>query len=409
MARDIYNMKLRLEEIRRRIFASKKITDHNKAIIQRFYVDIASDLSISRVVFYMNRMWNIARWVKDSKLDEMSESDIKELVAEISYMDYKPRTKLDHNQTLKKLFASLDGEKNNRAASIRTNMRRHELESPGELLDKDDIKALIKAALNPRDKALISVLYESGMRVTELAVRKIKEVMFDEHGAIMDVASGKTGPRPVRLVASTPHLANWLEHHPLKGDPEAALWVSIGPRNQGQPLKYSAIRMMIIKVAKRAGVTKKVNPQHFRRSRATHLSESITVPQLENYLGWVRGSRMPLHYIFLSGRDTDPAILKMYGKLPEGEQAEDPMKPQTCFFCEKENSSELDYCMNCRRPLNMRTLLDEQEKEKTLVNAISPEMIEEMIEQKVREIMEKSNEIWKAKPQVIPASTSGKT
>ncbi len=184
---------------------------------------------------------------------------------EISQMDYKTRTKLDHNQTIKKFFETLDGKKHNRAAEIRTNLRRHEMESPGELLDKDDIKALIRAALNPRDKALISVLYESGMRITELSVRMIKEVVFDEHGAVIDVGSGKTGPRPARLVASAPHLSNWLEHHPHKDDPEAPLWVSLGPRNYGAPVKYEAIRMMIIKVAKRAGVTKKVNPQHFRR------------------------------------------------------------------------------------------------------------------------------------------------
>ncbi len=83
--------------------------------------------------------------------------------------------------------------------------------------------------------------------------------------------------------------------------------------------------------------------------------------------------------------------------------------PQTCFFYEKENSSELDYCMNCHRPLNMRTLLDEQEKEKTLVNTISPETIEAMIEQKVREILEKNDEIWKGKSQAIPASSDSKT
>ncbi len=118
---------------------------------------------------------------------------------------------------------------------------------------------------------------------------------------------------------------------------------------------------------------------------------------------------MPLHYIFLSGRDTDPAILRMYGKLPNDQQDEDPLKPQTCFFCEKENSSELDYCLNCHRPLNMRTLLDEQEKEKSLVNSLNPEMIEEMIEQKVREILEKNDEIWKGNSQATPVSSDSPT
>ncbi len=406
MARDIYNMKLRLEEIRRRIFASKKITDHNKELIQKFYVDLASDLSISRVVFYLNRMWNIARWVGEKKLDELTETDIKELVIEISQMDYKTRTKLDHNQTIKKFFQILDGD-GHRVRNIRTNLRRNEMEAPGQVLNKDDIKALVKAAMNPRDKALISMIFEGGLRIGEIATLKISHLEFDNYGAIAHV-DGKTGPRPVRLVASVPHLSNWIEHHPDGDDPEAYLWVGIGTRSKGCPLSYNSIYMMLRKVAKRAGITKKVNPQHFRRSRSTDLSPDLTASQMENYMGWVRGSRMPPHYIFLSGRDTDPAILKLYGILPKDKQGDNPLKPQTCFFCKHENSSELEHCINCHRPLNMRALLEEQTKEKALANMVTPDMIEAMIEDKVLKIFERYG-IWKEKPEAIRASTDSKT
>jgi len=42
---------------------SKRISDANKALILKFRDgSFAEGLSTARVLFYMNRLWNIARW-----------------------------------------------------------------------------------------------------------------------------------------------------------------------------------------------------------------------------------------------------------------------------------------------------------------------------------------------------------
>lgn len=43
------------------------------------------------------------------------------------------------------------------------------------------------AAENPRDKALISVLYESGCRIGEILSLKIRNVEFDNNGSVVIV------------------------------------------------------------------------------------------------------------------------------------------------------------------------------------------------------------------------------
>ena len=60
---------------------------------------------------------------------------------------------------------------------------------------------------------------------------------FDNYGAFINV-DGKTGSRPIRLVKSVPNLANWLDNHPQKEDPEAPLWIILEKPKFGLPMNY---------------------------------------------------------------------------------------------------------------------------------------------------------------------------
>ena len=68
---------------------------------------------------------------------------------------------------------------------------------PEELLTEEEIQKMISSCANLRDRALVSVLYESGCRIGEIGNLRIKDVLFDEYGAKIDVL-GKTGARRVR-------------------------------------------------------------------------------------------------------------------------------------------------------------------------------------------------------------------
>jgi integrase/recombinase XerD len=59
-----------------------------------------------------------------------------------------------------------------------------------ELLTEEAVKGLAEAAGNPRDRALVLVLYESGCRAGEILSLSIKNVQFDEYGAQL-IVSGK--------------------------------------------------------------------------------------------------------------------------------------------------------------------------------------------------------------------------
>jgi len=201
-------------------------------------------------------------------------------------------------------------------------------------------------------------LYEGGFRIGELGGLRKKDISFDKYGAIA-LVTGKTGPRRVRLIWSMPYVAQWLEAHPKQEDRNAPLWTKL----DGTPgaLDYAAMRMQLQKIAKRAGIEKKVNPHNFRHSRSTHLASKLTESQMEEYLGWVQGSKMPSVYVHMSGRDLDRDLLKMYG-LETEEEKEEELKTLQCPHCRTLNTTGARICMNCRKPLTVEEAMAREEE-----------------------------------------------
>ncbi len=270
---------------------------HNKAIIARFgeFCHL-QNFSKPRIIkyYYCFKYW--AEFIgKD--FDQAAKKDIERTVALINTREnWSCSTKHDLKVMLKRFYKWLYGnneEYPEEVKWIKSRIKRTDKKLPndGELLTEQDILKAIDHALNIRDKALISALYESGCRVGELASLRIKDVSFDKFGTVLSI-TGKTGPRQVRVVSSTPHLATWINNHPLKNDREAAVWVCIGSKCMNQKMDYETIRMMIHKVFRRAGIQKRHNPHTFRHSRATFLANHLTEFQMNQYFGWVQGSDM---------------------------------------------------------------------------------------------------------------------
>lgn len=127
---------------------------------------------------------------------------------------------------------------------------------PEEILTEEEIKKIAEAAYFKRDKAFVLALYESGARIGEFLPLKLKQVSFDEYGAILHVR-GKTGSRRIRLIASAPALQEWIEEHPSKEDPEAYLWCKVptpnNPKWKNEALSYNYICRVIRGLQRKLG------------------------------------------------------------------------------------------------------------------------------------------------------------
>jgi integrase len=294
-------------------------------------------------------------------MDNAERKDIERVVRKIEQRGLSEWTKQGYRVTLKKFYKWLKGSEGypDEVRWVRTTMRKGRGSlMPEELLSEKDIKKMIEAAENSRDRAFISALYESGCRIGEIATIQIKHVNFDKYGAIV-VVDGKTGRRRLRLITSTPYLAAWLNNHPMKDNPSAPLWISIGTSHRNTPLNYTSINALLRKLGKKAGVKKRVNPHAFRHSRATHLATHLTEAQMKEYFGWTQGSDMASVYVHLSGRDVDKALLQIYGIEKEKENKEESeLKPKKCSRCNESNSATGKFCVRCGMPLSMESAIE---------------------------------------------------
>jgi integrase/recombinase XerD len=389
---DIHNAKRNLKRILVRV-QNSQISDKNKNLIESFYNDcVLSGLSVCRILFYIYKIFRIIHLL-DKDLSEATKEDIKETVRKIELNEnYTEWTKNGYKVTLRKFFKWLDGgqeEYPEKVRWIKTGVKKDRTKIIN-VLSEDDVKKLIDCVNSTRDKALISVLYESGCRIGEILNVKFGEIKFDDYGAIM-LVNGKTGPRRVRLVSSVPRLSIWIDHHPIK-QADSPLWINIGTTNHHKVLMYSNVCKLLKDAAHRIGLTKPVNPHAFRHSRATHLASKLTEAQMCEYFGWIQGSDMPFTYVHLSGRDIDNAILKLHGKIPK-ENAVEEFRPKRCPRCLRENPSDSHFCTTCHLPLDEKTAIEiEQKKKEFLLTTITNEIVEKMVEQKVRQILAERNQ-----------------
>ncbi|MCW4008938.1 MAG: site-specific integrase, partial [Candidatus Bathyarchaeota archaeon] len=250
--------------------------------------------------------------------------------------------------------------------------------TPELLLTQKDFEALVQAADNPRDKAMLYTLFEGALRPGELLSMRISSVKFKqaetariENGAVINEkvnycvisVNGKTGLKVLPLVASYQPLLTWLETHPYRMDPDAPLWCPINTNRKNKVLCYAQFRKIIRRIAQRAGIHKDIWPYLFRHSTLTQLAKTFTEAKLERYAGWVHGSKMAARYVHFSARDLEDAVLELYGKKPVGE-ASGVVSMVKCSRCGRESPAGMVYCGFCGLALDRQFALDlEKQKE----------------------------------------------
>jgi len=266
--------------------------------------------------------------------------------------------------------------------NISTTVKKYELpvKSPNDILTQDEILAMIDAAENPRDKALIALLYDSGARPSEILNLKLKDIKLNKtHGEIF--VNGKTGMRRIPIVFSVPYLIKWLNAHPAKNDPEAKLFPKLKHGRGGENFTSDGLDGLVKRLARKAGIRKRVTPYLFRHSRLTELANILRDSQLKALAGWTAGSRMAEYYIRLAGLDLDSPILDYYG-IKREEKLEAKLKPRICPRCEHVNTPNAIYCEKCGFALDEKIIVEKLSHEELDVKKI------EKLEDEVKELRE---------------------
>ena len=204
--------------------------------------------TIAKNVYCMEKFINAI----DPKVNlvKAERQDIERAVAKIVSSDLSEETKRAIRVVIKSFYKHFIGEDlyyPKQIAWIKTTVNKNRKFLPEDILNEEDIAKLLDAAPNPRDRAVIALLFDSGMRAGELISLRRKDVELEGKTGHVTVM-GKTGARRIPILFSVPFIGQWLDmKKELSGS--APLWVSIGSwSNKNQAMDYSGLRMMLKKL-----------------------------------------------------------------------------------------------------------------------------------------------------------------
>lgn len=352
----IISYKEKKEEVHNRrvqsILTNKELTSGQRKVMEEYYKWLISFFtSIDTRRGYLQCVKTLALRAK-KEFKELTKEDMQNyfIDSEKKY-NLDERTIWDNKRSLRTFFRWLYNTKEDEYPEVVSwiSLKKNgKTRLPEDVLTIEEIKEMIRVADNVRDKALLFTLYETGVRRGEFLKLQLKHVQFDKYGAVIYIPQGKTDSRRLRLIDCVPDLKNWYELHPLREDPEAALWIDLGSW-MGNALGEDGLKRIIKRYARVLNIpSNKAYTHSFRHARATEMArQGFNESELRIMFGWSKTSDMPSVYIHLAGSDVEEKILRKKGLLKdENELKEDMFKPKICPACKKVNSATVKFCSN---------------------------------------------------------------
>lgn len=141
-------------------------------------------------------------------------------------------------------------------------------------LTEDEVEALLKQPdeaqmLGLRDRAMLEMLYATGLRVSELVNIKVAEVSLSE-GVVRATGKGSK----TRLVPLGEEALDWITRYLKESRPQilgGQLSESLFVTQRGAAMTRQAFWYLITRHARLAGISKHISPHVLRHAFATHL------------------------------------------------------------------------------------------------------------------------------------------
>jgi integrase/recombinase XerD len=141
-----------------------------------------------------------------------------------------------------------------------------------------------KTPLGLRDRALIEVLYATGLRATEAVALRVQDIDFERHTLRCLGKGSKERIIPLHNVALETVRTYLEEGRPflLRSNDEPTLFLNHG----GQPLTRQGLWFIVQQHAKEIDLEDKVTPHTLRHTFATHLLDGgAELRELQQFLG----------------------------------------------------------------------------------------------------------------------------
>jgi integrase/recombinase XerD len=209
--------------------------------------------------------WRDFRMFCTAPLDRVTLGDLQAWADQLARGGLSPASQALRLTALKSLFSfghTLGVLPVNAGAALRVPARRSRLAE--RILPEADVHKLLALETNPRNHALLRLLYASGLRVSEATALRWRDLQAVGDAGQVTVWGKGSKERTVRLPAGV-----WAELQQLRGDAgdDAPVFRS---RKKGGHLSSVQVEAIVKTAAQRAGITGNVSPHWLRHALASH-------------------------------------------------------------------------------------------------------------------------------------------
>ena len=243
----------------------------------RNYLKLERGLSMNTIKSYEFDLYQFKNFIIKNNINESPQKCSSSTVKRYLYKNFsnkKSRSQARSISALKSFFNYLlfEGEINSSPLN--------DIESPKienklpEVLSEDEVKRLISSInleteFGQRNKAIIEVLYGTGIRVSELTELKLSNIFFNENILKVTGKGNKERFVPLGKIASIEIKKYLIYRDKLKINSKFSDILFLN--RYGRQLTRSMIFKIISDSYKRIGPDKKISPHTLRHSFATHL------------------------------------------------------------------------------------------------------------------------------------------
>ena len=252
------------------------------SFLKKFILFIKFDLrlSLNTVKSYENDLNKYVAYLSNNHnikdVNKITYNLIRKYISSLTVLNHKP-TSINRNiSSIKKFhFYLYDNELsiNNPADLIESQKITRDLP---DTLTVQEIDLILESIIftsdtGPRDIAILSLLYSSGIRVSELVSLEFSNIFLDEDYIKIMGKGKKERLVPIGVKAKN-YLVKYINEF-RKSDNLGFNTGNIFLSYRNKPLTRMAIFNIIKKYVKIAGINKKISPHTFRHSFATHMLE----------------------------------------------------------------------------------------------------------------------------------------
>ncbi|MEW5821363.1 MAG: site-specific tyrosine recombinase XerD [Cyanobacteriota bacterium] len=243
------------------------------------FLEVEKNLSNYTITAYKNDINQFLQWKQTENPAEFIFNEDIKLFLDYLSENYKKNSASRKIATLKTFFKFLNREKLivlNPSKDIRAPKKERQLPA---FLDKNEINSIlntpdISLPKGLRDRAILEVLFATGLRVSELCSLNFSNINLEENEITV---LGKGSKERIVLISNkakrflTKYIDlaydNLCKNETLKNKSSSPLFIN----NNGFRLSTKSIDRIVKEYAQKANITKNISPHTFRHSFATHL------------------------------------------------------------------------------------------------------------------------------------------